>query len=206
MSPAGSRRAIFLDRDGTLNEERGFITDPSEVEVLPGVPEALERLAAAGFRLVVVTNQSGIARGLYTEANLAAVHAELHRRLGGLPDAYFHCPHHPEVHDSGIQADRWSAWSRAYRLACACRKPGGGLYRQAARILGLDLAGSFAVGDSARDVLAASTLPVPGVLVQTGKPWREQLAELERAGVEPWRVCADLGEAADAILGGQAAR
>ncbi len=194
MSPAGSRRAIFLDRDGTLNEERGFVTHPSEVEVLPGVPEALERLAAAGFRLVVVTNQSGIARGLYTEANLAAVHAELHRRLGGLPDAYFHCPHHPEAHGS------------PYQLACACRKPGGGLYRQAARILGLDLAGSFAVGDSARDVLAASTLPVPGVLVQTGKPWREQLAELERAGVEPWRVCADLGEAADAILGGQAAR
>ena len=113
--PVVSQPTVFLDRDGTLNRERGFVTHPEELEMVPGVPAAIRKLAEAGFRLVVLTNQSGIAQGLYTEAELAKVHAALHEELGGLPSAYLHCPHHPDHEGS------------PYGGPCRCRKPSDGL-------------------------------------------------------------------------------
>ena len=100
---------MFLDRDGTLNVERNFVRAPEEIEVIDGVIPALRQLADAGFALVVVTNQSGIARGYLDESTLARVHGRLHGLLEGLPLAYLHCPHHPEQ-------------SGRYGIVCTCRK------------------------------------------------------------------------------------
>jgi histidinol-phosphate phosphatase family protein len=178
---------VFLDRDGTLNREIGFVTSPRQVELLPGVPAAVRRLHDAGYRLVVVTNQSGIARGLYTQRDLAAVHASMHRALGGLIDAWLHCPHHPEG-------------ACGYGGGCACRKPAAGLLHQARELLGVDFAGGALIGDSARDLLMARGLPLRTVLVHSGKPAAEQREQLRELGVVPDHEAADLPAAADWLL------
>jgi len=175
------RPAVFLDRDGTLNRERGYVARPAELEVLPGAAAAVRALDAAGWPVVVVTNQSGIAKGLYTEADLARVHAELHLALAGIPRGYFHCPHHPEFGDGAGP--------------CACRKPADGLLRQAARVLDLSLDGSILIGDSARDLLPARAFAMRTVLVRSGKPWQAELARLTASGLTPALVADDLGDA-----------
>lgn len=181
------RPTVFLDRDGTLNREIGFVASPQQLEVLPGVREALRRLHDAGYRLVVVTNQSGIARGLYAESDLAAVHARLHRELDELPEAYLHCPHHP-------------LGGGGYGGACTCRKPGSGLLLQARELLGIDFPGGAVVGDSARDVLMAQGLPLRTVLVHSGKPAASELDKLRDAGVAPSHQARDLADAVDWLL------
>lgn len=145
------RRAAFLDRDGTLIRDHHYPRDPDLVELLPGVPAALRRLVDAGYLLVVITNQSGIARGLLTEADYQRVRGRLDALLaaeGITLDASYHCPHETTI--SG---------------PCECRKPGTGLHRQAARELGIDLAHSVSVGDRWRDVAPALTLGFRGWLV-----------------------------------------
>jgi len=182
------RRTVFLDRDGTLNREVGFVSRPDQLEVLAGVVPALQRLSDAGYRIVVLTNQSGIARGLYSESDLARVHAVLHERLRGLPDAYLHCPHHP---DTGGE----------YGGACACRKPAAGLLHQARELLGVELSGSVLIGDSARDLLMAKGLPLRTVYVHSGKPVAPELAMLQQAGLTPDHQAADLAAAVAWLLG-----
>ncbi|MCA8957918.1 MAG: HAD-IIIA family hydrolase, partial [Planctomycetes bacterium] len=177
-------------RDGTLNREQSFVCRPEDLVVLDGVRDALARLDAAGYQLVVVTNQSGVARGLYDEATLARIHARLHAELDGLPRAYLHCPHHPEP-----QLSR-----SGYAGPCPCRKPADGLLRQADRLMRVDWTRSFVVGDAARDLLMARDWPVRRVLVRCGKDWREQCSALERAQCEPDRICDDLAAAASWIL------
>lgn len=148
------RAAVFIDRDGTLIEDRDYLSDPSGVVLLPGVGEALSTLRSAGLTLVVVTNQSGIARGLYTLEEYHAVAARLDEMLAvgdAAVDATYFCPHHPE----------WSG-------PCECRKPGTGMHRQAAEALGIDLASSFYVGDKLADVAPAAILGGQGILVRTG--------------------------------------
>lgn len=149
-----TRAAAFLDRDGTIIEERDYLRDPADVSLLPGAVPALHRLRDAGFVLVIVTNQSGIARGLLSEQDYRAVQARLTELLadGGIElDAVFHCPHHPDF--SG---------------PCECRKPGLGLYREAAGRFGLDLSASIYVGDRPGDVLPALATGGRGFLVRTG--------------------------------------
>lgn len=148
---SGLRRAAFLDRDGTLIRDHHYPRDPDLVEILPGVPEALKRLVQAGYLLVVITNQSGIARGLLTEADYHLVRGRLDALLaaeGVALDASYHCPHETTI--SG---------------PCECRKPGTGLHRQAAREMGIDLAASISVGDRWRDVAPALELGFRGWLV-----------------------------------------
>ena len=181
------RRAIFLDRDGTLNREQGFVTGPEHLVVLPGVVEALDALAACGYALVVLTNQSGIARGLYDERDLARVHDQLQEELGGRLDAFFHCPHHPDAH------------GHPYGGECVCRKPKSGLLAQAVEVLGLDLRDSWLVGDSARDLLLGRGLPLSGVLLRCGKPWEAELAQLRAADLLPKEIVDDLPAAASYI-------
>lgn len=181
------RPTAFLDRDGTLNREVDFVRAPDQLVLLPGVRAALQRLRDAGWRIVVVTNQSGVARGYFGERELAAIHARLHDELGGLPDAYLHCPHHP---DGGS----------GYGRACACRKPGSGLLHEAATLLGADLAHGAVVGDSARDVLMARGTRLRTVLVRSGKPVAEQQAKLAAAGVTPDFVADALPAAVDWLL------
>jgi histidinol-phosphate phosphatase family protein len=180
-------RTVFLDRDGTLNAEVGFVRSPAQLQLLPGVPAALQRLHRHGFRLVVVTNQSGIARGLYDEAGLARIHAAMHAATGGVIAAYLHCPHLP---DGG----------HGYGGACNCRKPAAGLLHQARELLGVGFAGSTIIGDSARDLLMAKDLPLQKILVHSGKPVAQELATLQAAGLAPDVEVPDLVAAVDWLL------
>lgn len=153
-------RAAFLDRDGTILEEKGYVTEPAAVALLPGAAAAIAALNRAGWRVVVVTNQAAVARGLMTEADLAAVHRRMVAdlaALGAQVDAVYACPHHPE----GLVA--------GYRTECDCRKPAPGLLRRAAADHGLDLAASVMVGDALRDLEAGRAAGVGAtVLVRTG--------------------------------------
>jgi D-glycero-D-manno-heptose 1,7-bisphosphate phosphatase len=174
------RPAVFLDRDGTIIVERHFLAEPAGVELLPGAAEGLRALADAGFALVIVTNQSGIGRGLLTSADFRAVQQRLEALLarhGVTLEAVYHCPHHPD-HDG----------------PCDCRKPGIALFRQAVRELGLDLRRSIFIGDRLRDVQPAFELGGRAVLVRTGYG-----ADMEEqpAGVE---IADDLAAAARRVL------
>jgi D-glycero-D-manno-heptose 1,7-bisphosphate phosphatase len=154
-----SRPAVFLDRDGTLVEEVPYLHDPDQVALLPGVAQGLARLARAGYALVVVTNQAGVARGLYDEAAVQAVHHRLAELLDGAGvrlDAVLYCPHHPEGTVPG------------YAGACRSRKPGPGMLEAAARRLDLDLAGSLLIGNHPTDVGAAAAAGVRPLFVVTG--------------------------------------
>jgi histidinol-phosphate phosphatase family protein len=142
---AGRRRAVFLDKDGTLIADVPYNVDPRRIRFLPGVLDGARRLHAAGYRLVVVTNQPGVALGFFEAAALDAVEAALRDAFSaaGAPLAgFFYCPHHPSGH------------VRPYAAACGCRKPMPGLLHAAARTLDIDLAGSWMVGDILNDVEA----------------------------------------------------
>ena len=160
----GPGSAAFLDRDGVLVEAIPDITNRDEMKVLPGVPAALRRLNAAGIKTVVVTNQPVVARGGITEPALRDLHRDLEYELGlggAYLDAISYCPHHP---DAGF-ADEVESLKRP----CACRKPGVELGRRAAADMGIDLAGSFMVGDSHRDRGFARRLGIPAVTVRSGE-------------------------------------
>lgn len=187
------RKAVLLDRDGTLNREQGFVTGPDQLSILPGVPEALARLAAADYLLVVITNQSGIARGLYDQRDLARIHEAIHSGLGELPRAYLHCPHHPDP--------EFRTNGTGFGRVCTCRKPGSGLLVQADHLFGIDWQASFLVGDAARDLLMGRDLPATRILVKSGKPWRDQLATLSAENCPPHHVVDDLPSAVELILG-----
>jgi D-glycero-D-manno-heptose 1,7-bisphosphate phosphatase len=163
------RPGAFLDRDGTLIREREYLADPAGVELLPGVPEALRRLRAAGYVLVVVTNQSGIARGLYSLNDYHAVAERVNEVLGredALPDATYFCPHHPDLTGP-----------------CSCRKPATGMYLEAAEALGIDLEASIYVGDRIKDVLPGLKLGGRGFLVRTGYGLEEEDGLPEGTGI-----------------------
>lgn len=149
-----SGRAVFLDRDGTVIREAEYLSDPASVELLPGAADGLRALREAGYEVVVVTNQSGIARGYYDEAAYRAVEAETERRLaaaGVRVLAAYHCPHHPD-----------------FTGPCRCRKPGTELFERAAADHGLDLGASLYVGDRLRDVEPGLALGGTPILVRTG--------------------------------------
>lgn len=174
------RPAVFIDRDGTIIAEKVYLSRPEGVELISGTAEALRGLRDAGFVLVIVTNQSGIARGLYGIEEYHAVASRLGVVLaeaGTSVDATYFCPHHPDATGS-----------------CECRKPASGMYRQAARELGLDLAASYYVGDKRTDVLPARELGGQGILVRTGYG-----AEHEADVAESVWVVDDLLAAAGAI-------
>jgi D-glycero-D-manno-heptose 1,7-bisphosphate phosphatase len=143
--------AIFLDRDGTLIHDPGYLRDPGDVRLLPGAADAVRRLNQAGFLAIVVTNQSGIARGLLTEQEYRRIEArieELLAQAGGRLDAQYFCPHLPEI--SG---------------PCDCRKPGTLLYHRAAERFPIDFTASWWIGDRLRDVEPARTLGGRGILI-----------------------------------------
>lgn len=187
-------RAVFLDRDGVLIEDVHLLTQPAQLRLLPGVPTTLQRLAAAGFRLLVVSNQPVVARGLATEAEVECVHAELQRLIiaaGGAPvERFYFCPHHP------------NATLPAYRVACECRKPRPGMLLQAAREHGVDLRASFAVGDRITDIIAGTRAGCRTVLVQTGKHTDAPIESPDGidASVQPDFIGAHLAAAAEWIL------
>lgn len=153
------RPVVFADRDGTLVEEMGYMARPDQVRLIPGAADAISRLKNAGFAVVVVTNQSGVARGLFTLADVEAVNhrvRELFASEGAVLDGIYYCPHLPTAHDSPFGG------------ICMCRKPYPGMAQEAARVLDLDLVRAFVVGDKLDDMGLANQLGVPGVLVRTG--------------------------------------
>lgn len=154
-----STPAVFLDRDGTVNTEEDYLSRVESVRLEKNAAEGLKLLQNAGFLLVVVTNQSGVARGLFDEAAVAAVNerlADILAENGVKIDAFYYCPHHPE----GTMAQ--------YARECNCRKPASGMFRAAARDLDIDLAASYTVGDRARDLQAGRNVGTGTVLVRTG--------------------------------------
>jgi len=158
------RRCVFLDRDGTLIEAVPFLNDPSQVRLLPDAADALKLLHEHGFLCVVVTNQPVIARGECTPAQLVEIHKELEMQLGmrgAFVDAIHHCPHHPDAGHPGEVP--------SLKVACACRKPAPGMLLQAARGLNIDLATSFMVGDSWRDIEAGTAAGCTSIGVKTGE-------------------------------------
>ena len=175
------RPAVFLDRDGTVIADAHYIADPDRVELIRGSADAIRRLKDAGFAVVLVTNQSGIARGLYSEADYLAVATRLEqilRAANASVHATYYCPHHPD-----------------FTGPCDCRKPGTSLYRRAAIELGVDPAASFYVGDKLTDLLPAQALGGRGILVRTGYG-----VEAERGIPSSFSVADDLSAAADLIL------
>lgn len=175
---------IFLDRDGTLNEDPGYLKSASELRLLPGVAAALARLKAAGARLVVVTNQSGVGRGFLSLKDLEAVNARLEGLLeqnDAALDAIYFCPHHP---DDG----------------CHCRKPATGMVERAVAELQVDLRKAYVVGDHAVDIQLAKAVGAKSVLVTSGKVDEPALTMLRAAGALPDIVAPSMAEAAERIL------
>ena len=152
-------KIVFLDRDGTLNEEVNYLHRPEDMHLLAGVPEALRRLKEAGFKLVVVTNQAGVARGYYTEDDVKELHRYMNELLAGQGvkiDAFYYCPHHPE-HGIG-----------KYKVRCHCRKPETGMFEMAEQDFAVDKASSWMIGDKLIDMEAGRNYGVRTVLVGTG--------------------------------------
>lgn len=175
---------VFLDRDGTLNPDPGYIKSPDQFELFPGVSEALANLKRAGARLIVVTNQSGVARGFLSREDLDAVHMKLKRLLDGAGaslDAIYVCPHHP---DDG----------------CECRKPNRGMIDQAVRECGVNLDRAYLIGDHIRDIELAKRIGVRSVLVTTGVVPPQEAENLNTSGPVPDLVASSLAEAADWLL------
>jgi D-glycero-D-manno-heptose 1,7-bisphosphate phosphatase len=178
--------AIFLDRDGVLIEDSHYLGDQSRVRLVPGSSEAVAALNRAGWVVVVVTNQSGVARGMFTEADVGDVHAHLAELLlgfGAKIDAWQYCPHHPE---GGVAE---------YRVACACRKPQAGMLLRAAEERGLDLAASWMIGDRVSDLEAGAAAGCRTALVRTGYGTLVNPAELDRDALKLELVAADLADA-----------
>ena len=181
--------AVFLDRDGTLIDEVGYLDRLERLALFPYSIDAVRLLKRAGFLVVVVTNQAGVAHGLFDEAFIAETHRHLDGKMaaaGTRVDGYYYCPHHPH------------ASLEAYRTTCECRKPGTGMIRSAARDLGIDVARSFVVGDRWLDIEMAQASGATGILVQTGYGKTEALRP--RDGVRAEAVVANLIEAAAWIL------
>ncbi len=185
------RPAVFLDRDGTLIDELGYLADPDGVKLYPGAARAAKRLSDAGFLVILITNQSGVARGFFSEDDLAHVHQRLAEDLardGARLDGIYYCPHHPEAGEA------------PYRRACDCRKPLPGMVTNAAAEHGIDLSRSWMVGDAARDLLAGKAAGLSGlVLVRTGKGAATE-TELPGAGLQDALVLDDISAAAEHIL------
>ena len=191
MTPAADapRAAVFLDRDGTLIEDVGYLDTLARLAVFPWTVDAVRALNQAGLPVVVVTNQSGVARGYFTEAFVE----ETHRTLGATLAAgrariaaYYYCPHHPD----GVVA--------AYRQQCGCRKPGRALVDRAAQALNLDATQSFVVGDKWADVELARAVGARAILVRTGSGAVEE--RRPRSGLSADAVVDNLAAAASWIL------
>lgn len=175
---------IFLDRDGTLNPDPGYIRSSDQFVLFPGVAQALSRLKQAGARLIVVTNQSGVGRGFFSAGDLDGIHAKLRYLLGEAGaslDAIYICPHHPND-------------------GCDCRKPNRGLIDRAVGEQRIDLTRSYLIGDHARDIELAKRVGSRSILVTTGAVLPEQVEGLKASGPIPDRVVSSLAEAVDWLL------
>jgi D-glycero-D-manno-heptose 1,7-bisphosphate phosphatase len=185
------KRGLFIDRDGTLSHEVGYVNHPSRFRLFPWSIDAVRRVNASPFLAVLVTNQAGVARGYFPETLVQAVHASLRASLeagGARLDGIYYCPHHPSVGEP------------PYRVDCDCRKPRPGLLRRAAEDLGIDLATSWVVGDRGGDLQLAWSVGARGALVRTGYGLGELTHNAPRWARPPDLVADHLLEAVERIL------
>ncbi len=172
---------ILLDRDGTIIEDKHYLSDPEGVELIPGAQEGLKKMSDAGFGLIVVTNQSGIGRGYYGESDMRAVNERMEELLAGSGvrfTAIYHCPHAPDQE-------------------CDCRKPATGMFDQAIAKYGISPEDTYVIGDKICDVELGLAKGAAGILVRTGKGIKEEPKCKDRATY----IADDLVDAADYILG-----
>ncbi|NWG14274.1 MAG: HAD family hydrolase [Acidobacteria bacterium] len=190
------KSAVFLDRDGTISEEVGYVNHVDRFKIYPWSAEAIRRLNEAGLRVFVVTNQSGVARGYFPEELVRQVNGLMVQALaqrGARIDGIYYCPHHPDGREG------------AFRRVCDCRKPSPGLLERAARDHALDLAASFVVGDRYLDIETGFRVGTRGVLVLSGYGKGEYLYQRATWPRPPDHVAEDLAEAAEWILANQPA-
>jgi len=180
-------KAVFLDRDGTIVEDVGYLNSPEQLQFIPGSIEAIKMLNEAGYKVVVITNQAGVARGLITEDMLQTIDKTLNKWIlngGAHLDGIYYCPHHPEY---GIYP---------YKQACECRKPHTGLIKKAEKDLEIDLSQSFMIGDKSTDIEAGKCAGTKTVFVTTGKGQKEK----EKLNKKPDHIAENLLEAVRWIL------
>lgn len=185
--------AVFLDRDGTICEEVGYVNHLDRIQVYPWSAEAIRKLNRAGLPVIVVTNQSGVGRGYFSESLVKQAHAKIARELaahGARVDAFYYCPHHP------------TASIMHYRKDCRCRKPSTGMLEEAARRFNLDLKSSFVVGDSYRDMKLAFASDARSVMLMTGYGKGEYVHRRKDWPRMPDLIAGNLLEAVEKILNG----
>ena len=182
--------AVFIDRDGTLNEEVGYLDSLDKLEIFPQAFAAIEEINKSGMKAVVITNQSGVARGYFPEEFVTEVHVRFQEILGekGVHiDAFYYCPHHP------------TAGTAHYTKQCDCRKPESGMFLQAIRDLNIDPGLSYVVGDKMNDIEAAVRIGAKGVLVRTGYGMEEE-REISSLKIRPAYIADDILEAVRWIM------
>jgi len=185
-------KAVFLDKDGTINEDLGYLTHPCQIKLLPGSADAIKLLNNAGFKVFVVSNQAGIARGIVTEDILQALDKRLQKEIlknGAFVDRMYYCPHHPEY---GVYP---------YRAMCDCRKPNNGLLKKAAKEHNVDLGASYMIGDKISDIECGKASGAKTILVLTGKG-RESNQSEEIRRMAPDFIAKDLFAAVKWLLNG----
>lgn len=174
------RPAVFLDRDGVLTKEKSYICSIEEMEIFPYAAECIKQIKDKGYYALVVTNQSGIARGLFTEDDLLVMHKYIQQKTG--VDAVYYCPHHPEG-----KVERYS-------IICDCRKPKTGMFEQACREYRIDMKRSYMVGDRAGDIIAGQRAGLKTILLESGYG-----SERLEANVRPDYILEDLRMVMDVI-------
>jgi D-glycero-D-manno-heptose 1,7-bisphosphate phosphatase len=183
-------RAVFLDRDGTINEEVGYLDSLDKLRLFPKTTAAIKKIHDGGLKAVVVTNQSGVARGYFSESLVMEIHHSIQESLkkaGTFIDAFYYCPHH-DTEGKGI-----------YLKACTCRKPKPGMLLKAAAELDIDLAGSYMVGDTLKDMETARNIPMKAILILTGN-YRIDKGEGGTGIVKPDYVAAHILDAVNWII------
>lgn len=185
------RRAVFIDRDGTISEEVGYINHSSRFRLFPYSAEAIRHLNDSGWLAIVITNQAGVARGYFSEAMIETVHAQMKKEVtaaGGKIDAIYYCAHHPSVGEA------------PYRIDCECRKPKPGLITRAANDLDIDLASSWMIGDRYSDVELARNAGVKSFFVLSGYGRGEWEHQRSSWSAQPDLVAGNLLEAVQMIV------
>lgn len=192
MNKDNKTPAVFLDRDGTLNVDSGYPSSLADIELLPGAIEAVKLLNAHELPVIVITNQSGIARGMFGEEDVQEIHAGIKQQFadaGSVISDFYYCPHHA------------TKGQGTYLLDCDCRKPKSGMFLQAAKDYKLNLESCYMVGDKLSDVEAGLRLNMPGILVATGEGKKQALKALNDPELpQPTIVVADVLAAAEYIV------
>ncbi len=190
LSSFNEKQAIFLDRDGVINQEAGYITKPSELKIIEGAPEGIKKINDVGSLAIVITNQSVVARGNCTEKELKNIHDRLETLLGkesAYVDAIYYCPHHPKFGQKRK--------TKELKPKCSCRKPEPGLLKKAAKDMNISLGNSWLIGDTTTDILTAERMGIKNILLRTGHAGQDH-----KYNVEPDYIFLNLNEAVDWIL------